>query len=554
MDYKSSYKYWLKNAKDEGVRKSLLEMQNNEEEIRDAFYKDLEFGTAGMRGVMAAGTNRINVYTLFRATRGVSKYMRKHGMTSCAITYDSRNNSKYLSEVCAATLAERGIKVYITRECMPTPYLSFMVRNYHTDMGLNITASHNAPQYNGYKVYDREGCQITDSVAREIIRIMKERDPFKYAIPDFQQYVGNMIVYADDEMEEQYKQTVLAQGLGSAEGIKIVYSPLNGAGYRIVPEVLKRAGLSDLTVVPQQAEPDGDFPTCPYPNPESHGAMALAVELAKKKDADAVVANDPDCDRMGAAVRNGENYEFLSGNDVGLLLEDFILTTLSETNALPQNAVIVKTIVTTPMVNSIAEKYGVQVVDVLTGFKYIGNEIYKLEKRGESERFVFGFEESCGYLKGTYVRDKDGVIAALLLCQCLANLKKLGKTANDRLSELRAEFGSYLQRNKRYTFEGEKGAKLCKKLFAKLRKEPLTHLGDSKIVSRTDYLTQKQFDLPKSNVLRYYSEDGSQLIVRPSGTEPIVKCYVFVSDADDTTMQKKEKIYKTLEEIFETEK
>ena len=549
MDYKSNYKNWLKNATDEGVRASLLQMENNEEEIRDAFYKELEFGTAGMRGVMSAGTNRINVYTLFRATRGVSKYMRKHGMTTCAITYDSRNNSQLFAEVCAATLAERGIKVYITKECMPTPYLSFMVRNYHTDMGINITASHNAPQYNGYKVYDRHGCQITDGTAREIIRIMKDRDAFKYAIPQFENYVGDLIVYADDEMEEKYKQTVLMHGLGSADGIKIVYTPLNGAGYRIVPEVLKRAGLTDLAVVAEQAEPNGDFPTCLYPNPENHDALALAVNLAKQIGADAVVANDPDCDRLGVAVKNGDGYEFLSGNDVGILFADYILEWFTRENTLPQNPIIVKTIVSSLMTNAVAEKYGARVVDVLTGFKYIGNEILKLERKCETDRFVLGFEESCGYLKGGYVRDKDGVIAALLFCQCLSSRKKQGKTLLERLQELRAEVGGYVQSTKRYTFEGAQGAKLCKKLFAKLRKQPLTNVGGSEVVSICDYLTQKQFDLPKSNVLRYNSENGSQLIIRPSGTEPIVKCYISVTD-DDTAAEKIADIEKQLEEIF----
>ena len=554
MDYKEKYQLWLDNVKDKRVLDELKMMKGKQ--IEEAFSGDLSFGTAGLRGIMSAGTNRLNVYTVYKASLGVAQYMLAHGMKKCAITYDSRNNYKLFAEVCAATLAERGMNVYITRECMPTPYLSFMVRNYHTDMGINITASHNAPQYNGYKVYDREGCQITDATAREIIKIMKERDPFKYAIPKFEDYLGTLIHYSDDQMEEKYKYAVQIQGLGNAQGIKIVYSPLNGAGYRIVPEVLSRAGLTDLTIVPEQAMPDGNFPTCLYPNPENHDALALAVQLAKQIGADAVVANDPDCDRLGVAVRKGgdasegDDYEFLSGNDVGILLEDYILETLATENTLPRKPVIVKTIVSTLMTDSLAAKYGAEVVDVLTGFKYIGNEIRKLEKRNQLDRFILGFEESCGYLKGGYVRDKDGVIAALLFCQCLASRKRQGKTVIQRLAELRAELGNYVQFTERYTFEGIKGTKQCQKLFAKLRKQPLTHLGDSEIVSSCDYLTQKKFDLPKSNVLRYNSENGSQLIIRPSGTEPIVKCYVSISDVDGTTEQKKADILKQLSEIF----
>ena len=287
-DYKQQYQLWLEKAVDESVRESLLKMQDNDENMQDAFYKDIEFGTAGMRGIMEAGTNRINVYTLFRATTGVALYMKRYNMTSCAITYDSRNNSRMFSQVVSATLASHGIKVYFTRECMPTPYLSFMVRNYHTDMGINITASHNASPYNGYKVYDSEGCQLTDDAANELTAVIEGVDPFQSPIPRFADYENVLIVYSDEEMEERYKQSVIAQGLNSAEGIKAVYSPLNGAGYRVVPEVLKRVGLDCLTVVPEQAYPDGNFPTCPYPNPEKKEALTLALNLANSHVADVV--------------------------------------------------------------------------------------------------------------------------------------------------------------------------------------------------------------------------------------------------------------------------
>lgn len=549
-DYKQQYQLWLEKAVDESVRESLLKMQDNDENMQDAFYKDIEFGTAGMRGIMEAGTNRINVYTLFRATTGVALYMKRYNMTSCAITYDSRNNSRMFSQVVSATLASHGIKVYFTRECMPTPYLSFMVRNYHTDMGINITASHNASPYNGYKVYDSEGCQLTDNAANELTAVIEGVDPFQSPIPRFDDYENGLIVYSDEEMEERYKQSVIAQGLNSAEGIKAVYSPLNGAGYRVVPEVLKRVGLDGLTVVPEQAYPDGNFPTCPYPNPEKKEALTLALNLANSHVADVVFANDPDCDRLGVAVYDGEKYVILTGNEVGVLLCDYILTSMKQQGKLPQNPVVVKTIVTTLMIDALCSKRGAQVIDVLTGFKYIGNTIKKLEDKGEENRFVFGFEESCGYLKGSYVRDKDGVVAAMLLCQCVAYYKKQGRTLVQRLQELREELGNFVQQTVSYTFSGVEGAQRKEQLFVQLRKTPLESVGNGKVVACCDFLTQTQYDLPKSNVLRYNSDDGSQLILRPSGTEPLIKCYISVRGTDSEVSEKLAAIKKQLDDIF----
>lgn len=549
-DYKSRYESWLKNAKDQSVVESLLQMQNDEAQIQDAFYKDIEFGTAGLRGVMAAGTNRLNVYTIFRATTGVAKYMQKHKMSSCAITYDTRNNSQKFSQVAAATLASHGIKVFFTAECMPTPYLSFMVRNYHTDMGINVTASHNAAQYNGYKVYDNEGCQLTDDAANELTEIIKNVDPFAQSLPIFEDYVGSLIVFSDENMEEKYMQTVIAESLNEANGINVVYSPLNGAGYRIVPEVLRRVGVTNLTVVPEQANPNGNFPTCPYPNPEKNETLSLALKLAQQTNADAVFANDPDCDRMGTAVKTANGYKLLSGNEVGVILCDYILSALKEQGKLPEKPVLVKTIVTTLMIDALAKDFDAEVVDVLTGFKYIGNTIKKLEDQNQVNRYVFGFEESCGYLKGSYVRDKDGVVASMLFCQCVAYYKKQGKTLAERWEELKARYGNFVQKTFSYTFEGVEGAEKKDKLFEKVRKTPLEVLGTSKIVKITDFLTQTSMDLPKSNVLRYNSQDGSQLILRPSGTEPIVKCYVSVVGTEEQTEQKLAEIKLQLDELL----
>lgn len=549
-DFNLKYQHWLKNATDPQVCQSLAQMKDNEEEKQDAFFADLQFGTAGLRGVMSAGTNRMNVYTVFRATTGVALYMQKHGFSSCAITYDSRNNSKRFSEVAAATLASFGIKVYLTKECMPTPYLSFMVRSYRADMGINVTASHNAPQYNGYKVYDAEGCQLTDDAANEVTSFIEGVDPFAKPIPTMESCQNGLIVYSDEQTEEMYKRCVLNEGLNSAEGITVVYSPLNGAGYRIVPEVLKRAGLTDLTVVPEQATPNGDFPTCPYPNPEKKETLALALQLAQNISADALLANDPDSDRLGVAVKHNCDYQILSGNEVGLLLCDYVLRVLKEQNKLPNRPTVVKTIVSTLTVNALAKSYGAEVVDVLTGFKYIGNTVKKLEDEGRADSFVFGFEESCGYLKGSYVRDKDGVVAAMLFCQCVAYYKRQGKTLVDRLCEIKAEFGNNVQQTFSYTFGGAEGVVLKERLFEKLRKHPLTHLGESKIVETCDYLTQTKYDLPRSNVIRYNSENGSQLILRPSGTEPLVKCYVSANGSEGQTEAKLQKIKTQLDELI----
>ena len=550
MDFLAKYEFWKKHAADPSVVESLKQMEGNTEEIKNAFYGELQFGTAGLRGVMTAGTDRLNVYTVFRATEGLARYMVAHKLTSCAITYDSRLNSELFSKTAAVTLAWHGIKVYITKECMPTPFLSFMVRDIGCDIGINITASHNPSEYNGYKVYDELGCQLVDEACMEVIGFISEVDPFERELGNFDDYLGKTIFFVDDAVEERYKDVVISQSLDMVDGLKVVYTPLNGAGWRVVPEVLKRVGLKDMVVVAEQATPDGHFPTCSYPNPEKKEALALAVKLLQESGSDIVIANDPDCDRLGVVVNTGNGTRGLSGNEVGVLLCDYILTRLAEENKLPQNPVVVKTIVTTIMTNAIAKKFGAEVRDVLTGFKHIGNVIAELERQGHPERYVLGFEESCGYLKGTYVRDKDGVVASMLTAQMASYLKKQGKTLLDRLNELYQEHGIFFQDIVSYRFEGVTGAEKKNQLLTNLRNNVPSHLGDSPVTATLDFLTQTQFDLPKADVLKYNSANGSQLIVRPSGTEPLIKCYITVIGDEESTKRRFAEIKELTDKLF----
>lgn len=541
-DYKQAYKLWLDKATDSDIQRSLRAM--SDEDVKNAFLQDLSFGTAGLRGIMTAGTDRMNVYTVYRATEGLARYMVNHSMTSCAVTYDSRLNSELFCRITSATLAAHGITTYLTRECMPTPFLSFMVRALHCDMGVNVTASHNPACYNGYKVYDSNGCQLTDAAALSVTEYIEQVDMFERPLPNFDEYEGKLIKYVGADIEQVYVKAVLSQTINNAAGLKAVYTPLNGAGHRIVPNVLKIMGVEELNVVAEQSYPDGNFTTCPYPNPEKAEALELAVKLAKEKHADIVIATDPDSDRLGVAVNDNGQFTRLTGNETGVLLTDYVLSNCKQNGTLPDNPIVVKTIVTSKMVDAVASHYGAQVVDVLTGFKYIGDVINKLELKGEQGRYMFGFEESCGYLKGSYVRDKDGVIAAALVAECAAYYKRQGKSLCDRLRDLYCQYGDYLQETVSYRFEGADGAKVKQQLLNDMRSNPLTDVAGVKVIAYCDFLTQTIYDLPKSDVMRYNVEDGSQLIVRPSGTEPLIKCYV-------TTVGDKESNAKRLAEIKE---
>lgn len=551
-EYREKFEEWKQNVDDGLVKASLAEMEGNEEEIESAFYKDLEFGTGGLRGIMSAGTDRMNIYTVKRATEGLAKYMLSQRLDSCAVTYDSRLNSELFAKTAASTLASFGITVYITKKCMPTPFLSFATRYYGCGAGINVTASHNPCEYNGYKVYDASGCQLTDEAANKVTWFIENCKFFESGIADFGEFVGKKIFYVDPCAEEAYIKSVLGESLCSANGIKIAYTPLNGVGYEIVPRVLEEAGVKkeDIFIVPEQSYPDGHFTTCPYPNPEKKEALSLAVKLAEEKGCDVVIATDPDSDRLGVAVLHNGKMRQLSGNEVGVLLCDFILRERNAKGDLPENPVVVKTIVSTMLINAIAAKYNAVVKDVLTGFKYIGDAINKLESAGRESDYVFGFEESCGYLKGSYVRDKDGVVASMLFAECAASLKKQGKTLVDRLNETEKEFGAYSQLTVSYRFDGVSGAEKKKELLCALRTAPLKTLGGSEITDSCDFLSQTEFDLPRADVLRYNSADGSQLIIRPSGTEPLIKCYMFARGLQEDNEKRIDAMHKQLDALF----
>ncbi len=540
------YQLWMQRVTDPQLQRELAEMTN--EQITNAFYKDLEFGTGGLRGEMGAGTGCLNIYTIIKATCGLASYMQSHNMTSAAITYDSRINSRLFSQTTARVLASNGITVHITEGCMPTPFLSFAIRQLGCDMGVNVTASHNPKQYNGYKVYDSTGCQILDEVANDVIARIATNDPFDQQIDTFEALAAKGLIRTiDKQLYAEYESTVLAEGLGDASGLLVAYTPLNGAGYEVVPSVLQKIG-AQLCTVEAQSLPDGNFTTCPYPNPEKTEALKLVIELAERSNADIVVANDPDCDRLGVAVRKEHGFSALSGNEVGILLCDYILNLRKTANTLPQNSQIVTTIVSTPMVKAIAAEHGATVNEVLTGFKYIGNVINKLQAQGNENDFVFGFEESCGYLKGTYARDKDGVVASMLVCEMASHYKKQGITLYERLKQLYAKYGRYDQRLISYRFDGADGAARKQQLLNELRKHPFATLADSPVVKVIDLLEPS--DLPKADVLVLHSADGGKLVVRPSGTEPLIKCYLFANGEKQQNCLRLDKIQQQLDEFL----
>ncbi|MCH5155385.1 MAG: phospho-sugar mutase [Clostridiales bacterium] len=521
MSIETKYNEWLSKAKE--FRAELESM--DAETKKEAFYKDLEFGTAGLRGILGAGTNRLNIYTIGGVTQGLADYIlsRKNNGAKVAISYDSRNCSTEFARRAAAVLAQNGITAYITKELQPTPYLSFMVRHLGCDAGIMITASHNPAKFNGYKVYGSDGCQVTDDAASEILKKIQQVKTFDVKVADFESAVKNGdIVFAD--VTREYLDNVYARSVGEHRDVSIVYTPLNGTGCKIVPQMFAERGFKNVQIVPEQAEPNGDFPTTPYPNPEKAEALKLALDLAKKTGADIVIGTDPDADRLGAAVRQKDGeYRLITGNEMGVLLIDYIF---SHSKALPNNPVVVKTIVTTDLAACVAQGYGAQVREVLTGFKYIGEVIKKLEENGEGDRFVFGYEESYGYLSGTYVRDKDAVVASMLVAEMAADYKAEGKTLGDVLDGIFAKYGKYYHRTVSFTYEGISGAQRMKEVLSGIRVAPPTEIDSSPVVKAIDYMTQTEFDLPRSDVLSFKAEDGSKLIIRPSGTEPLIKVYI----------------------------
>ncbi len=548
MNATEKYALWCEKAEDAEIRAQLAAMKGDEKAIENAFYKDLEFGTGGLRGELGAGTNCLNVLTIAKVTQGIADRMRACGQKAVAVSCDSRINSDVFKEKVACVMAANGIKAYVTRELMPTPFLSFLVRETGADIGVMITASHNPAKYNGYKVYGADGCQLTDEPAKEMIGYIEKVDPFDVKTAEFAEYVkSGMVEYASDAITEKYLACVASRSIGRAEGLKVAYSPLNGTGYKLVPEILRRAGVAQIDIVPEQSMPDGHFTTCTYPNPEKAEALKLGLALAEKCGSDILIATDPDADRIGTAVRHKGAYRLMSGNEIGVLLTDYILSQRKKNGTLPADPVIVTTIVSTGLAERVAKEYGVTFYNVLTGFKYIGGVIGMLEQRGEADRFVLGFEESYGYLSGSYVRDKDAVVASMLVAEMTAYHLSQGKTLVDRIEEIYARFGTYEHKLKSYEYPGAEGNAKMKKLLSDLRGALPEKLGDSKIVKTVDYLTQTEYDLPKSNVLSFEAENGSKLIVRPSGTEPLIKLYFTAA----STPEENKKIFAAMEKQTE---
>jgi len=522
------------------LRGELEGIAGDEAEIGDRFYRDLDFGTAGLRGVLGAGTNRMNVYTVARATQGLAHYLGESCKNpSAAIAYDSRNFSEEFARETARVLAANGVRVWLYRELMPTPALSYAVRELHCDAGVVITASHNPAKYNGYKAYGADGCQIGPAQAARVLDAMNRTDPFTgVARMDFAQALEEgKIRYIPDSFVTQYLDRVFQEaidpGVASRAGLRLVYTPLNGAGNHCVRRILERLGVTDVSVVAEQEHPDGDFPTCPYPNPELPETLELGLRLCREKGADLLLATDPDADRVAVAVRSQDGYRILTGNEVGVLLLDYIAAARRKKGTLPQNPVAVKSIVSCKLADAVAQGHGVEMVSVLTGFKFIGEVILELEQKGEADRFILGFEESCGYLSGGYVRDKDAVNASLLLVEMASSYKLAGKSLLDVLGDIYRRHGIYKNAVSSFAFEGADGMKRMEEIMQGLRERPPAEIADGRVVYFTDYMTSRRVEngvaapisLPPSDVLEYGLENGSTVIIRPSGTEPKIKLY-----------------------------
>lgn len=531
------YKEWLEKVDDSYLHNELVNMENDEESIEDSFYRDLAFGTGGLRGVLGVGTNRMNVYTVAKASQGLANYVINNyaeDKRSIAISYDSRINSELFAKVSAEVFVANGIKVHIYKELMPTPCLSFAVRELGCASGIMVTASHNPAKYNGYKVYGSDGCQITTEAAKTIQEEINKIDPFEdVKRSSFQDGIEKEdIKYISEEVITKFIECVKKESVLYGEkvdkDVSIIYTPLNGTGLKPILRVLKEEGFNNIKVVTEQEKPDGNFPTCPYPNPEIKEAMALGMEYAKKENADLLMASDPDCDRCGIAVKDKDGeYKLVSGNETGLLLLNYILERKSATNNMPNKPVFVKTIVTTDLAEKIASDYNVETRNVLTGFKFIGEQIGLLEKEGREEDYICGFEESYGYLTGTYVRDKDAVNAAYMIAEMFVYYKSKGISLLEKLDEIYSKYGYALNTLHSYEFEGAKGFTHMQEIMKNFRND-LTSFGEYKIEKVLDYNLGID-GLPKSDVLKFYLDGGSSLVVRPSGTEPKLKTYYSIN-------------------------
>lgn len=538
------YSLWCEKAvSDPDLIAELKEISGNEEEIFDRFYKELEFGTGGLRGVIGAGTNRMNVYTVGKATQGFAEYINNaFASGSVAIGYDSRIKSDVFARTAAEVLAANGIKVHLYPELMPTPMLSFAVRYLKCSAGIVVTASHNPAKYNGYKAYGPDGCQLNLEASEAVLNYVGKVDAFEgVKHTDFDKAVSDgMISYIGEEVISAYLDEVAKQAVNPKvcrkAGLKVIYTPLHGSGNKPVRAILKKSGIENVTVVPEQELPNGNFPTAPFPNPEIRQAFECALKLAETVQPDLLLATDPDCDRVGIAVKDDGEFKLMTGNQVGAMLLNYLLSQRTEKGTMPKDPIAIKTIVTTDICNFIAAKYGCEIKDVLTGFKFIGEQIGLLESKGEEDRYVFGFEESYGYLAGSYVRDKDAVVASMLICEMASYYKQQGKNLIQVMDELYAEFGLYINCQQSFTCEGASGMARMNQIMEDLRVNPPMNVGGLKTVAVYDYemsvatdLTtgeKSEITLPKSNVLSFRLEKDCSAIIRPSGTEPKIKLYI----------------------------
>lgn len=545
MDINAQYKLWLEQAViDPDLIEELKSVEGNEDEILDRFYRELEFGTAGLRGVIGAGTNRMNYYTVCRATQGLADFLNKHFENpSVAIGYDSRIKSDYFSIEAAKVLAANGVKVYLYEELEPTPCLSFAIRYFKTSSGIILTASHNPAKYNGFKCYNANGYQMTDEEASEAYDFIQKVDyftgiksiDFDKAVTDGKiEYMGDTVINAF--LDEVQKQCVNPE-IVKASDLKVIYTPLNGTGNKPVRAILDRIGVKDVYVVPEQELPDGNFPSCPFPNPEIRQSFACALKMAEEIQPDLLLATDPDCDRVGIAVQDGNGgYKLMSGNEVGAMMLNYLLSQKAEKGTLSAESVAVKSFVSTDLAEAIAKKYNCTLKNLLTGFKYIGELITQLEAEGRADDFVMGFEESYGYLAGTHARDKDAVVGSMLICEMAAYYKAQGKSLAEVMDDLYDEFGYYFNTVESYTFEGAAGMEKMDEIMTNLREFAPSDFAGYEVVKVDDYLTSSSIniadasvgtiDLPKSNVLAYTLLNGNKVIVRPSGTEPKIKAYI----------------------------
>ena len=526
-------------------------IENDAEAIQDRFYRDLAFGTGGLRGVIGAGTNRMNIYTVRKATQGLANYVKEaFSEPSVAISYDSRIKSTDFAKAAAEVLAANGVKVHIYTELKPTPMLSFAVRALHCSAGIMVTASHNPAKYNGYKAYGSDGCQMTIDAADAVLAKINALDIFNDVkhMPFDEALAAGMISYIGDDVIEDYFRNVLAQGINTdlcaKSGLKIVYTPLNGTGNKPVRTILNRIGIQEVTVVKEQENPDGNFTTCPYPNPEIREALQLGLQYCDQVKPDLLLATDPDADRVGIAVPDGKGgYALFSGNEVGAMLLEYICEQRIQKGTMPKHPVAVKTIVTTDIVEAICKAYDVELIEVLTGFKFIGEQIGFLEEKGEEDRYIFGFEESYGYLAGSYVRDKDAVVASMLICEMAAYYRTKGISMMQARENLYQKYGVYVHAQHSFTFEGESGMIRMQNIMEHLRTHRPEQIDNLKVIQFADYEKQVSIDLttgtettitlPKSNVLSFTLEQGAKVIIRPSGTEPKIKAYYTTTAATE---------------------